>query len=367
MDRQLDMQPNPKSRKIGLTLTSLASGGAEKQCLLLASLLGPYYRVIVIVIDEKPRHPIHTSFIADHNVRVRFLRGSFLKKIRDLRKIVKEEAIEIIFSYLPKDILFTAISVGSDISFHIGGIRNASMGHLKRKVLQYVHNKRLHASISNCHSGKTFFSHRGFNANKIEVIPNGIKIDMPPLNRVNNGRIQITSLGRLVEQKDYPTALKSIELLLGKLHSNDVELHYNIVGVGANMISLQEQIGILNLSDRVTITTNAQHISEILKETDIYLCTSIFEGLSNAIMEALVHSLPVVATDVGDNKILVKDQVNGYIVPPKDEVGIGNALERLILSPQLRHQMGAASYELVCTEYNLDLFLHRYLSYIRNL
>jgi glycosyltransferase involved in cell wall biosynthesis len=66
----------------------------------------------------------------------------------------------------------------------------------------------------------------------------------------------------------------------------------------------------LNIMNRIKIFINPANIPDILNECDIYLSTSLFEGLSNSIMEAMVAGLPVIATDVGDNKYLVKDGFN---------------------------------------------------------
>ncbi|NND34453.1 MAG: glycosyltransferase, partial [Saprospiraceae bacterium] len=344
---------NPKIRKIGLTLTSLASGGAEKQCLLLASMLQNYYEVLVIVVDDKPKHKIHLSFISDHKLKVIFLKGMIPKKITQLRRLVKREGIDLILSYLPKDIILTSLAVGSKVSFHVGGIRNARMNIFKRNILKEVHNRKLVASISNCHSGKDFFSRNGFESSKITVIPNGIKIDTTPIQRADNGKITITSLGRLVDQKDYLTAIRSIGHLLKLVAEKDLQVQYRIVGDGPDRVKIQQQINRLGLSPYITIHTEVTEIPEILKGSDIYLCTSLYEGVSNAIMEAMVHSLPIVATDAGDNSILVRNNINGYVLRQRDEIGIGNALERLIHSSTLRRRMGAASFEHISSEFNL--------------
>lgn len=367
MGSQIKHDLHPNIRTIALTLTSLAAGGAEKQCILLASLLKPYYTILLIIIDAQPRHHQHLRLINQHNLDTVYLEGSYLNKVLQLRRIVRQRKINLVFSYLPKDILMTSLAIGGMNLYHIGGIRNARMSRTKRNILKYIHNLRLKGSISNCHSGKEFFSTKGFDANKITVIPNGIKVDRGPTEHVSTKKIIISSLGRLVDQKDYPTALRSIAYLKPKLHGTGLEIHYNIVGDGTEKSSLLKLVQQSGLTKEVSLITDIKDIPKLLQNTDIYLSTSVFEGVSNAMMEAMSLSLPIVATDAGDNKYLVKDKINGYVTRQKDEIGIGNALYDLIVSPERRLSMGIASYQLIREHFNLDLFLNHYMRYIASL
>ena len=72
-------------------------------------------------------------------------------------------------------------------------------------------------------------------------------------------------------------------------------------------------ISLLDLEKEVTILINPPNIHDILKSCDIYLSTSLFEGLSNSIMEAMSTGLPVIATDVGDNRYLLRMDTTGIL------------------------------------------------------
>jgi glycosyltransferase involved in cell wall biosynthesis len=281
--------------------------------------------------------------------------------------LVRKKKIDLVFSYLPKDIILTSLAIGGMVSYHIGGIRNARMSQVKCKALKYIHNLRLSGSISNCHSGKDFFSSQGFDAKKITVIPNGISIDRGLTDHRTGKKIIISSLGRLVEQKDYTTALQSIAYLKTKLKGSGLAIHYNIVGDGPEESTLLNLIQQKDLCQEVSLITDIKDIPKLLQQTDIYLSTSLFEGVSNAIMEAMTLCLPIVATDVGDNKYLVEHQLNGYITKQQDEIGIGNALYDMVVSPELRLSMGVASYYRIRDNFNLDLLLKNYLQYITSL
>ena len=82
--------------------------------------------------------------------------------------------------------------------------------------------------------------------------------------------------------------------------------------------------------------------AEILAAYDVFVSCSIFEGASNAIIEAMAASLPVVGTRVGGTPELITDGDNGFLVEPLDITGLAQAIGRLVDDPELRAEMGAA-------------------------
>ena len=155
-----------------------------------------------------------------------------------------------------------------------------------------------------------------------------------------------------------------IESTPSRIDSGNQGIKLQIVGSGPMQQYLQKIISDGGLEDEIVIINNASDLSAILRNTDIYLCTSIFEGVSNAIMEAMAHSLPVVATNAGDNKLLVRDNLNGYILPIKDHIGIGNALSTLMSDYRKRLAFGKKSYELLKQNHEQSVFRDRYLNFI---
>src|SRR5664280_952701 len=86
-----------------------------------------------------------------------------------------------------------------------------------------------------------------------------------------------------------------------------LKFKYLIVGYGPLEKEIRHLAEELNLQKEVEILINPPNIPDILKTCNIYLSASLYEGLSNSIMEAMVAGLPVIATNVGDNCYLIKD------------------------------------------------------------
>ena len=81
-------------------------------------------------------------------------------------------------------------------------------------------------------------------------------------------------------------------------------------------------------------------------------------------MEALNWSLPVLATNVGDNNHLVIDGVNGFLHPVGDAKGLAMSLSKLLDSVELRNEMGLKSNENLRDNYSMEIFERRYLQVI---
>ena len=123
-------------------------------------------------------------------------------------------------------------------------------------------------------------------------------------------------------------------------------------------------VELYGIKDRTDIHIKPNNVSELERNADIYISTSLFEGTSNSIMEALNWSLPVVATNVGDNDHLVIDGVNGYLHPIGDVTGLTTSLCKLLDSVELRNQMGVRSNQNLRENYSMEIFEKRYLDLI---
>ena len=137
-----------------------------------------------------------------------------------------------------------------------------------------------------------------------------------------------------------------------------------IVGYGVLEAQIREWVEQYGIKDRTDIHIKPNNVSELERNADIYISTSLFEGTSNSIMEALNWSLPVVATNVGDNDHLVIDGVNGYLHPIGDATGLTTSLCKLLDSVELRNKMGVRSNQNLRENYSMEIFEKRYLDLI---
>jgi glycosyltransferase involved in cell wall biosynthesis len=354
-------------KKICVTINSLAEGGAEKQSLLLAASLQKNFETFVVILKDHPKSHKHVDFIQSNNIPHVYLQGSLFQGLLQFYRFLKANNIDIIFSYLPRDTLIGAI-IGkiAGVKYIFGGIRNSFVEYHKFLTLKYLHNYILDYSISNSYSGSDESIKRGFKKEKIFVIPNGIEPQPDFVERPNKNDIVITTIGRFVEQKDYLTSIKSISYLIQNLKP-DAKIIYKIIGHGSLQNQIEDWVKAYGISHCTEIVTNITNSMPILYESDIYLSTSLYEGVSNSIMEAMNCGLPIVATKAGDNDILVKNDINGFLVEQKAHIDIANKLFELVQSHGKRIEFGLNSYNIIINEFSTDRFSHRYIELIERL
>ena len=111
--------------------------------------------------------------------------------------------------------------------------------------------------------------------------------------------------------------------------------------------TIENHVQKLGLSEKVQFLGYQNNILEILRSMDIFILPSLWEGMPNAILEAMAAGLPVVATNVGGTPEVVVDGETGFLVPPRDPEALANAIKLLIDDPELRKKFGQAGRERV--------------------
>ncbi len=354
--------------QICIIIKSLANGGAEKQSILLAKALKEEYAVHYVVLNDDPKHHAHLSNLALYNIEHTYLEGNPAFKMRQFIGLLKSKKINLLFTFLPGDTFFASIAGRlAGVKYIYGGLRNAQIPEwTKRFGLKIVHNFLLNGTISNSVTGKDFYKNHGFKDEKTLVIHNGFVIDTKYRKRSNPKTITILSVGRFVAQKDYETAIQTIALLkestkLGKT------FRYIIIGEGQLEKEVRDWIKSYGCENIIELVIDPDNIAAYYQKADIYFCSSIFEGLSNTLIEASSFSLPIVATDAGDNNQLVLDGKNGYVTPIKAIPQLVEKLTLLINDYEKRLEMGKAGFEHLNAFFSYEKFRQNYLDLIQQL
>jgi sugar transferase (PEP-CTERM/EpsH1 system associated) len=166
----------------------------------------------------------------------------------------------------------------------------------------------------------------------------------------------IGTVGRLDPVKDFPTLMKGFSQIkdgfpLAKLV---------IVGDGSVRSNLSRLGKELGLDSSLIWLGERNDIPELLRCFDIFVQTSIFEGMSNTILEAMASGLPIVATDTGGNPEVVSNGENGVLVPVGGVRELSVALQRYLSDPMLRKKHGSNSRARSVDCFDLSLMAARY-------
>lgn len=171
--------------------------------------------------------------------------------------------------------------------------------------------------------------------------------------------ICIVSVGRL----HWVKAIETLLMALRQLVDENINVVLYLVGDGLEKEKLIFLSHLLNIEKNV-VFVGAQapsRIVEILSKADIYAHSSISEGISNSVMEAMAMELPVVSTDVGGMSELIDDQVDGFLVPPLDATAMANKLSILCHDANLRLQIGRNARLKILKDFTLGRQRNEYL------
>ena len=155
------------------------------------------------------------------------------------------------------------------------------------------------------------------------VIPNPVAIHA--LRDADPDPVVVTA-GRLMTQKNQAMLIRA----MARIHQKYPYVKCRIYGEGALRETLQAQIDDLNLRNVVSLEGNVADIHEKMAPCSIFALTSNYEGLSNALIEAMMMGLPCVTTDYPGVRELVEDKKTGLVIPLDDDGALADAISRLI-------------------------------------
>src|SRR5207248_3814804 len=113
-----------------------------------------------------------------------------------------------------------------------------------------------------------------------------------------------------------------------------------LVGDGPERAGVEAQVRELNLGEKVRFLGTRKDVAQLLHGADLFLLTSVSEGIPLTVIEAMAAGLPVVATDVGGLREVVADGLTGLLAPAKDAAALADCVWRLAGDPELRRRMG---------------------------
>ena len=203
-------------------------------------------------------------------------------------------------------------------------------------------------------------------AAKIRVVRNGIDLArLPPfsLDRVAARRAAgfdpqrrlVAQVGRLTAQKDYPTFLAAAAGVAAQV----ADVDFLVVGEGELRSALEAEVERLNLGSRVRFLGLRHDVPALLGAVDVLALTSRYEGLPNAVIEAMATGAIAVATDVGGARDLLVPGESGFIVPPGDAEAVAHAILAVLRAPEAARRIAAAARRRIETDFTVEAMVQR--------
>lgn len=342
-------------KKVVLTIPDFCTGGAEKMVAELAAGIDKNKFEVTVIVIRKPLNNAIEDSIGD-NVNIVYLNkemGFDIKTLFECNKVLSKIKPDIIHTHI-QSFMYCLLY----IMFHkvkmlhtIHNIPEEESKGIRRKILKILFKtkKAIPVGISDKITEKTNLLYQVSNT---ETVYNPVdeNIFYPVADRkIESSHIRFISVGRLVEQKNFELLIDSF----AEFASVYTDVTLDILGDGPLYEELNKKIHMTG-SNNIHLCGNKTNIADYLRNADVFILTSKFEGLPMTILEAMAVGLPIICTDVGGNADVVKE--NGILIEKQNKESVVNALKRM-------HDKDVRMY---CSKKSLELSSKYYLDKIVN-
>jgi glycosyltransferase involved in cell wall biosynthesis len=201
---------------------------------------------------------------------------------------------------------------------------------------------------------KTFIiQHYHINFIKIWVLPNAVKDSVGEFKKDYNGILNILFLGRIDKDK----GLKEIITVLKNIY-DEIDFEFLLCGAGPHKNYIIEELSKTIPNAFVDCGIVSDHEKDnILGKSHIFLLPSYYEGLPNAMLEAMAYGVVPICTPVGSVPSVIKDKENGFLVPMYNSNAIKKILITLNSDRKNLEQIGKTGYQCIKEEYSLSKYI----------
>lgn len=333
-------------KTIAFYIGSLRKGGAERVFVNLAKYFqAEGYRVVMVTQYQKEEEyelpdGIERILSDIGEEKVTASRAvNFFRRLNKLHAIWKERQPDLVLSCIGKNNFMTVVTTrGTKTRAVVSVVGEAKEEYPSRGM------RMLADFLFSCAAGVILQTERsrGFFCRKVGekavILPNSLNpaFIRPRYEGVREKKI--VSVGRMDANKNHEMQLRAFARLKDKYP----EYTLVIYGDGELRPYIEETAEELGIAKRVFLPGVVQDVAERIGQASLFLLTSYSEGVSNALIEALALGLPVIATDVpsGGTEELMKDGVNGLIIPAGEQAALTRAMDRLLGDPAYAQQLG---------------------------
>jgi len=364
--------------RVALFIGSLGGGGAQRHVSLLAPRLDPARFEVVVLCRERRGEYLDELLAAGIEVLEHASAGPLygprsLLAIGALARILRRRRIDVLHSFLfecnVQGILAGTLA-GRGVRT-VAGLRNMDDKYGPKRLRAYVELlRRADGVVAVCEAVRRRFIERGLDPARVAVVENGVEagthagpehraIAQAALGGAWPGSPLVVVLASLHPRKGLDHFLRAVARIAPQVPG----ARFVIAGEGPSRAELTALRRDLGLDDRVALPGSLRPVREILAASDLFVLSSLEEGISNALLEAQAEGVPAVVTDVGGNAEVVAHGRTGLVVPPADPEALAGSMLDLLLDEPRRRAMGAAALERTRTHFGLDTMARRMESY----
>jgi glycosyltransferase involved in cell wall biosynthesis len=350
--------------KVVHIIQSLQTGGAEKLLLYLA--VNSRERFDVSVISQYSERDLpYEKYLKEQGIKIIYLNkkpGFDICSLIMLYKTLNRLNPDIVHTHLHAAAYAVPwyITHVKTIKVHtVHSIAPQEFGIIHRLVQGFAYRFLGVVPVAISSSIKrTIIKQYGISEKKIPVIFNGVNISkyaMPEKAKTPSPYFTFINVASFSKWKNQMLLLNSF--YRASLKYPDMQLIF--VGDGIEKEKIKNKAEELGVMNKIFFTGITNNVESFLSRADVFVLSSTFEGLPLSILEAYAAGLPVISTNVGGVPDILKDGVNGFLVPSNDEIAMENALLRIYENPKQRDEMGSIN-RLIANEFDIKKVTEKY-------
>lgn len=362
-------------RKIAFHLNCLEQGGAERVVTNLANqFVERGYQVVLATewygenefqIDSRVKR-VHVG-LREGDEKKNHLH-QILLRVKYLKKFIKEEKPDILIPFARKA-LYRGLMAAYFIKIPVLiSIRTDPAGHyeeLSDKIQIPILFPRVDGCVFQTEGQREFFAPRLQRNSRIilnPINPKYIGVERPAKRSKS-----VVQSGRLVDFKNQPMLIRAFIKVHEKHPDYDLKIYGGDSFDGTKEI-LEELILQNQAQDYIHLMGASDSLEKDLADAALFAFTSDWEGLPNALMEAMALGLPIVATDCpcGGPRTIMTNEVDGLLIPIKDEQALADGINRLIEDPALAERLGKEAGK-IANRANGEVVFEQWRDYIEEL
>lgn len=292
---------------------------------------------------------------------------SFFEILRAVGNILREENSRVVHSHGYKENILAYLASQTKKDIRLIGTQHGmpeiygKKKNIKHRVLAKINFlllarrfKHVVAVSRDIHD--IFVKRYGFSEDKIKVIHNGI--DIPEDGRGGGDRdlFVIGSSGRLFPVKDYSLMVDVARKVLERTD----KILFELAGDGPDLARIQELIKKYGLERSFILRGFLNDISAFYRRLDLYLNTSLHEGIPMSVLEAMSHGLPVVAPKVGGLTEIIANGVEGFLIEGRHAEDYAERCLALYKNEALRKGIGSSARQKIMSHFSVEHMVRQY-------
>lgn len=361
------MNEGKQKEIVGVTLIipSLLCGGAERVLKTMAEDWVRRGRAVTVItlytrdLDFYSLSPEVTRIdlgLQNTNMYSLNLALGAFKSFVKLRNAIKEAGNPMVVSFVSRTNLLTLLAtrfmnIGVIVSERTDPAMR-SLGVIPETLRRWLYPKAAKVTVLTKNVKKEW-AEKFLHPEKVRVMPNpvsGFKEESSTIT-IELPTRYIVTVGRLIPDKGHKDLLKAFNLIANRFP--DISLV--VVGEGPERAGLEKSIAELEMGGRVYLTGLLSHLRPVLSKADCFVLPSRREGFGMALVEAMNCGAPCISFDCpsGPGEV-IRNSVNGILVPPGDIEGLAEAMAKLLGDPEERRKLGKNAAKSIKERFSVD-------------